>query len=99
MSPDSIRKNLHRYTMWVFSLTKKVYLPILNIGGDRMESIVTLISQVGFPIACCVYLFTQQNKLIQTLGEISKTLALMNQRLDDMDEKFKKAVGDYGKNV
>ena len=48
-----------------------------------MESIVTLISQVGFPIACCVYLFTQQNKLIGTLGEISTTLALMNQRIED----------------
>lgn len=49
-----------------------------------MESIVTLISQVGFPIACCVYLFTQQNKLIGTLGEISTTLALMNQRIEDI---------------
>ena len=55
-----------------------------------MESIVTLISQVGFPIACCVYLFTQQNKLITTLGEISKTLALMNQRLDDMEGQIRK---------
>lgn len=59
-----------------------------------MESIVTLISQVGFPIACCVYLFTQQNKLITTLGEISKTLALMNQRLDDMESQIRKGFAD-----
>ena len=63
-----------------------------------MESIVTLISQVGFPIACCVYLFTQQNKLITTLGEISKTLALMNQRLDDMEGQIRKGFSD-GDNV
>ena len=49
-----------------------------------MESIVTLISQVGFPIACCVYLFTQQNKLIGTLGEISTTMALMNKSIEDI---------------
>ncbi len=55
-----------------------------------MESIITLISQVGFPIACCVYLFTQQNKLITTLGEISKTLALMNQRMDDIESQMRK---------
>lgn len=55
-----------------------------------MESIVTLISQVGFPIACCIYLFTQQNKLIQTLSEISKTMALMDQRMDDICAQIKK---------
>lgn len=49
-----------------------------------MESIVTLISQVGFPIACCIYLFTQQNKLISTLGEISTTMALMNKNIEDI---------------
>lgn len=64
-----------------------------------MESIVTLISQVGFPIACCIYLFTQQNKLIQTLGEISKTLALMNQRMDDIEDAMKKGFKSDGKTV
>ena len=49
-----------------------------------MESIVTLISQMGFPIACCIYLFTQQNKLISTLGEISTTMALMNKNIEDI---------------
>ena len=60
----------------------------LSKGGHIMESIVTLISQVGFPIACCIYLFTQQNKLIQTLGEISTTMALMNQKLEDAIKKM-----------
>ena len=49
-----------------------------------MESIVTLISQVGFPMACCIYLFTYQNKLICTLGEISTTMALMNKNIEDI---------------
>ena len=53
-----------------------------------MESIVTLISQVGFPIACCIYLFTQQNMLIKTRGEISTTMALMNQKLENAIKKM-----------
>ncbi len=64
-----------------------------------METIVTLISQVGFPIACCIYLFTQQNKLITTLGEISKTLALMNQRMDDIEDSLKKGFKSDGKTI
>lgn len=53
-----------------------------------MESIVTLISQVGFPIACCIYLFTQQSKLIETLGKMNTTMALMEQRLEDLSKKM-----------
>lgn len=48
-----------------------------------MDAFVTLISNVGFPIACCIYLFTQQNKLIKTLGEIQTTMALINKQLED----------------
>ena len=35
------------------------------------ENIITLISNLGFPIACCVVLFIQNNKLTNTLNEIS----------------------------
>ena len=55
-----------------------------------MESIVQLISNVGFPIACCIVLFLQQNKLTTTLNEISNTMSLINQRLDDMEDSMKK---------
>lgn len=54
-----------------------------------MDSIVSLISNVGFPIACCVFLFIQQNKLTNTLGELSTTLSVMNARLDNIEDSLK----------
>lgn len=50
--------------------------------------IVSLISNVGFPIACCVVLFLQQNKLSATLSELSTTLNGINQRLDNIENKI-----------
>lgn len=46
---------------------------------------VSLISNVGFPIACCVVLFIQQNKLSQTLTDLTVTLNGINQRLDNIE--------------
>lgn len=55
-----------------------------------MESIVQLISNVGFPIACCIVLFMQQNKLTTTLNEISSIMNLISKRLDDIEDNIKK---------
>jgi len=55
-----------------------------------MENIVTLISNVGFPIACCVILFIQQNKLITTLNEISTTMSVLSERINDIEHALKK---------
>ena len=59
-----------------------------------MEQILTMISNVGFPIACCIILFTQQNKLTNTLHEISNTMTKITMRLDDIEEAVRG--GDYG---
>lgn len=48
---------------------------------------IELISQVGFPIACCVILFIQNNSMQKTLSELTTTLSLMNERLEDIEEK------------
>ena len=52
----------------------------------EMDSIVTLISNVGFPIACCCVLFYLNNKLTTTLAELKSTLAentiILKQLLD-----------------
>lgn len=64
-----------------------------------MESIITLISNVGFPIACCCVLFIQQNKLTTTLSEISNTMGLMNQRMDDIEDALKKGFKADGKTI
>lgn len=50
------------------------------------QEVVTLIQGVGFPIACCVVLFYEQKKLVQTLGDLTKTLEVMNTRLDCIED-------------
>ena len=60
------------------------------------ENIITLISNLGFPIACCVVLFIQNNKLTNTLNEISRTMGIMSERLDDIEAKMNKRRLDNG---
>ena len=55
-----------------------------------MEQIIQLISNVGFPIACCIILFMQQNKLTNTLHDISSTMSVMSARLDDIENAVRK---------
>ena len=55
-----------------------------------MEEIINLIKDVGFPIACCVVLFVQQNKLTKTLGDLSNTMSVINARLDNIEDTLKK---------
>ena len=50
------------------------------------QEVITLIQGVGFPIACCVVLFYEQKKLVLTLGDLSKTLEVMNTRLDCIED-------------
>ena len=50
------------------------------------QEVVQLIQGVGFPIACCVVLFYEQKKLVQTLGDLSKALEVMNTRLDCIED-------------
>lgn len=61
-----------------------------------MEQIIQLISNVGFPIACCIVLFMQQNKLTVTLHDISTTMSVMSARLDDIENALKKRGGPGG---
>lgn len=53
-----------------------------------MDAIVQLISNVGFPIACCIVMFMQQNKLSGTLADLSNTLVSMNERLKDIENSI-----------
>lgn len=64
-----------------------------------MESIVQLISNVGFPIACCIVLFMQQNKLTTTLNEISTTMKLIQSRQDDIEDLVKKGIKEHGNTI
>lgn len=53
------------------------------------DEIISLITNVGFPIACCVVLFMQQNKLTKTLGDLNVTLNVVNTRLDNIEDALK----------
>ena len=52
-----------------------------------MENIATLISTLGFPIAACVVMFWQNGKLQKTLSDLSTTLTLMNERINDIKKE------------
>ena len=64
---------------------------------EHMEQIIQLISNVGFPIACCIFLFSQQTKLTNTLHDISTTMQLMSARLDDIEDALRKGGKENGK--
>lgn len=52
-----------------------------------VNALVTVISTVGFPIAACCVMFMQNNKLQDTLKDISVTMQKMADAIDDMEKK------------
>ncbi len=52
-----------------------------------VNALVTIISTVGFPIAACCVMFMQNNKLQDTLKDISVTMQKMADAIDDMEKK------------
>ena len=59
------------------------------------DEIVTLITNVGFPIACCIFLFMEVKSLGKTLAELNTTLSIINTRLDNIEDSLKhKKAGD-----
>lgn len=55
---------------------------------DMLEIIKSFITDVGFPIAACVCLYIQNNKLTNTLSELNATLTSMNDRISDIENKI-----------
>lgn len=55
-----------------------------------MEEIVNVISNVGFPIACCVVMFNNNNKFTETLGNLNVTLKEISTRIDSLENKINK---------
>lgn len=52
-----------------------------------IQEIVTAISSVGFPIVACCVMFWQNNKLQSTLSDISATMQVMSDRINDLENK------------
>lgn len=53
-----------------------------------IEIVSQLIGSVGFPIAACIVMFFQNNKLTETLNDLSKTLTVMNERIKNIEEQI-----------
>jgi hypothetical protein len=49
--------------------------------------LIQAISSVGFPIAACCVMFMQNNKLQDTLKDISVTMQKMADNIEDLDKK------------
>lgn len=47
-----------------------------------MQEISNFISNVGFPIVACVYMYLQQRELIKSIGELSNTLKIIESKLN-----------------
>ena len=60
----------------------------------ELTEILTAVSNVGFPIVCCVVLFKLHGKLNDTLKELAVTLATMNVRIDNIENAIVKKVNN-----
>lgn len=53
-----------------------------------VEEITQIISNVGFPIACCVVLFINNSKFTEALNKLNVTLTEITSRLENIEGKF-----------
>lgn len=51
-----------------------------------MEELSGFISNVGFPIVACVFMYIQQKDLNKTITELSSTLKGIDTRLDSLEK-------------
>lgn len=51
-----------------------------------MEQITQIISNVGFPIVACIFMYKQQLELNKTITELSNTLKGIDTRLDMLEK-------------
>lgn len=52
-----------------------------------MTEIAQLISNVGFPIVACIFMYKQQLELNKTITELSSTLKGIDSRLNGIEGK------------
>ena len=51
-----------------------------------MEEMSSFISNVGFPIVACIFMYFNQKELNKTIGELSSTLKGIDTRLDILEK-------------
>lgn len=55
---------------------------------ETLQVILQAISSVGFPIAACVVMWVQNNKMQATLAEITTAMQRLYDRVDDIEDKI-----------
>lgn len=55
-----------------------------------MEEIAQLISNVGFPIACCIVLFYNNSKFTEALNSLNVTLREISTRIEKLEDSMDK---------
>lgn len=62
---------------------------------EGFEIIIQAISTVGFPIACCCYMFKIMQSLTDAISKLDKNLTVMNERLTQIENKLEKENIEY----
>lgn len=55
-----------------------------------MDEIVNMVSNVSFPIACCIVMFINNGKFTEALNNLNVTLKEISTRMDNLENKFNK---------
>lgn len=53
-----------------------------------MDELINLITNVGFPIACCVVLFYNNSKFTEALNNLNVTLKEISTRIENLEDKM-----------
>ena len=53
-----------------------------------MNELTNLITNVGFPIACCVVLFYINSKFTEALNNLNVTLKEISTRIENLEDKM-----------
>ena len=55
-----------------------------------MEEITNLITNIGFPIACCIVMFINNGKFSEALNNLNVTLKELSTRMENIEDKINK---------
>ena len=53
-----------------------------------MDELINLITNVCFPICCCVVLFNNNSKFTETLNSLNVTLKEISTRIENLEDKM-----------
>ena len=52
-----------------------------------MEEITQLVSNVGFPIVACLFMYKQQTELQKTITDLTSTLKSIDTRIQNLEKE------------